>query len=98
MAVNRLGTDGEFVHNFARALALGGEPYYRLRIAEAQVTLVVTLLAHGCPVAAIVAAFQLDERTVYAWHSMSDNTVNGCMNSWCNSPAIWGMSRGMKSA
>ena len=44
-----------------------GTPYYRLRTAEVQVTLVLTLLAYGCPVAAIVAAFQLDERTVYDW-------------------------------
>lgn len=29
--------------------------------------LVVTLLAYGCPPQAIVAAFELDERTVYAW-------------------------------
>jgi IS1 family transposase len=28
---------------------------------------VVTLLAHGCPLQAIVAAFRLDERTVAAW-------------------------------
>ena len=32
------------------------------------VVLVLTLLAYGCPPAAIVAAFQLDERTVAAWH------------------------------
>jgi transposase-like protein len=31
------------------------------------VVLVLTLLAHGCPVAAIVAAFMLDARTVAAW-------------------------------
>ena len=31
-------------------------------------TLVVTLLAHGCPLPAIVAAFGLDERTVAEWH------------------------------
>jgi IS1 family transposase len=31
------------------------------------VTLVVTLLAHGCPLQAIVAAFGFDERTVAAW-------------------------------
>jgi hypothetical protein len=31
--------------------------------------LVLTLLAYGCPVAAIVAAFMLDERTVLAWQS-----------------------------
>jgi transposase-like protein len=29
--------------------------------------LVVTLLAHGCPVQAIVAAFGFDERTVCEW-------------------------------
>ncbi len=31
------------------------------------IVLVVTLLAHGCPVVAIVAAFCLDERTVLLW-------------------------------
>lgn len=31
------------------------------------IILVLTLLAYGCPVAAIVAAFYLDERTVAAW-------------------------------
>ena len=31
------------------------------------VTLVVTLLAHGCPLQAIVAAFGFDERTVTNW-------------------------------
>ena len=33
--------------------------------------LVVTLLAHGCPVHAIVAAFGFDERTVAAWWARS---------------------------
>src|SRR5437899_2788484 len=31
------------------------------------VSLVVTLLAHGCPLQAIVVAFRVDERTVAAW-------------------------------
>jgi hypothetical protein len=31
------------------------------------VTIVLTLLSHGCPIQAIVAAFGLDERTVAAW-------------------------------
>ncbi len=31
--------------------------------------LVLTLLGHGCPPAAIVVAFYLDERTVTAWHN-----------------------------
>lgn len=32
------------------------------------ITVVVTLLAFGCPPAAVVAAFFLDERTLSAWH------------------------------
>jgi transposase-like protein len=46
-----------------------GTTFYRLRTAEETVTLVVTLLAHGCPVQAIVVAFGLDERTVADWHA-----------------------------
>jgi transposase-like protein len=42
-------------------------PFYRLRHAADLVTLVVMLLAHGCPIGAIVAAFRLDERTVRTW-------------------------------
>jgi transposase-like protein/IS1 family transposase len=42
-------------------------PLYRLHHPEATLTLVLTLLLHGCPIAAIVAAFALDERTVRAW-------------------------------
>ncbi len=34
---------------------------------EATMMLVLTLLVHGCPTGAIVAAFGLDERTVRAW-------------------------------
>src|SRR5438128_7117129 len=44
-----------------------GTPFYRLRHAEALVTRVVTLLAFGCPPQAIVAAFDLDERTIASW-------------------------------
>ena len=44
-----------------------GTPFYRLRTAADVVTLVLTLLSHGCPPQAIVAAFGLDERTVAAW-------------------------------
>jgi transposase-like protein/IS1 family transposase len=46
-----------------------GTAFYRLRTEQALVAQVVTLLAHGCPVAAIVAAFELDERTVYDWQT-----------------------------
>jgi transposase-like protein/IS1 family transposase len=44
-----------------------GTVFYRLRTAAELVVTVVTLLAHGCPVQAIVAAFRLDERTVADW-------------------------------
>jgi hypothetical protein len=47
--------------------ATKGTPFYRLRTAGDLVTLVLTLLCHGCPLQAIVAAFGLDERTVAAW-------------------------------
>jgi transposase-like protein len=42
-------------------------PLYRSHITVEQIVLVLTLLAHGCPLAAIVAAFGYDERTVRAW-------------------------------
>ncbi len=42
-------------------------PLYRLHHPEATLTVVLTLLIHGCPIVAIVAAFGLDERTVRAW-------------------------------
>ncbi len=44
-----------------------GTPFYRLHHAPELVTRVVTLLAFGCPPQAIVAAFDLDERTVASW-------------------------------
>jgi len=47
--------------------ATKGTALYRLRTAAETVTLVVTLLAHGCPPQAIVAAFGFDERTVASW-------------------------------
>jgi transposase-like protein len=46
-----------------------GTVYYRLRTPEETVTLVITLLAYGCPVQAVVVAFGLDERTVADWQS-----------------------------
>ncbi len=47
--------------------ATKGTPFYRLHHSDERVTLVVTLLAYGCPPHAIVAAFALDERTVSDW-------------------------------
>jgi len=48
-----------------------GTAFYRLRKATDLIALVVALLAHGCPVRAIVAAFGLDERTVRKWLARS---------------------------
>jgi transposase-like protein len=44
-----------------------GTPFYRLETSETWVTLVVTLLCHGCPMQAIVAAFGFDKRSVTNW-------------------------------
>jgi transposase-like protein len=42
-------------------------PFYRLKTPADLVTIVLTLLCHGCPLQAIVAAYGLDERTVADW-------------------------------
>jgi transposase-like protein/IS1 family transposase len=47
--------------------ATKGTAFYRLRTPAETVSLVITLLAHGCPLQAIVVAFGFDERTVAAW-------------------------------
>lgn len=47
--------------------ASSGTPFYRLRQRADLLVIVLTLLTHGCPLQAIVAAFGLDERTVAAW-------------------------------
>ena len=47
--------------------ATTGTALYRLRTPAETVSLVVTLLAHGCPLQAIVVAFGYDERTVACW-------------------------------
>jgi transposase-like protein len=47
--------------------ATKGTPFYRLRTPAETLTLVVTVLAHGCPLQAIVVAFGVDARTVASW-------------------------------
>lgn len=47
-------------------MASKGTAFYRLH-QKALFVIVSTLLAYGCPPQAIVAAFRLDERTVYDW-------------------------------
>src|SRR2546423_6596400 len=54
--------------------ATRGTAFYRLHHPAEVLVLVVTLLCHGCPAQAIVAAFGLDERTVTAWlHRAGDH-------------------------
>jgi transposase-like protein len=48
-----------------------GTLFYRLRKSGDLITLVVTLIAYGCPLQAIVAAFGFDERTVKSWVNKS---------------------------
>lgn len=47
--------------------ARAGTMFEGLRKPKALIVIVVTLLAYGCPVQAIVQAFGLDERTVASW-------------------------------
>jgi len=47
--------------------ASAGTPFYRLHKEQSLFLTVITLLTHGCPLQAIVAAFGLDERTVASW-------------------------------
>jgi transposase-like protein len=47
--------------------ARAGTMFARLHYPEAVVVQVVTLIAHGCPLQAIVVAFGIDERTVASW-------------------------------
>lgn len=45
-----------------------GTPFHRLRTDEQTVIQVLTLLANGCPLQAVVLAFGFDERTVKNWY------------------------------
>jgi transposase-like protein len=44
-----------------------GTPFYRQQYPADLITLILTLVAHGCPLAAIVVAFGLHWRTVQRW-------------------------------
>jgi transposase-like protein len=50
-----------------------GTAFYRVHNSHEVMVAVVTLLAYGCPIQAIVAAFSLDERTVCRWQKESGN-------------------------
>ena len=66
--------------------ATKGTVFYRLRTSAETVVLVVTLLAHGCPLQAIVAAFGVDERTVADWWSRSGRQSQAVHESLVEQP------------
>jgi len=57
--------------------ATRGTPFYRLRYSDDLVTCILTLIAFGCPLQAIVAAFRLDERTVMDWQARAGQHCQG---------------------
>lgn len=62
-----------------------GTPLYGLKTPQWVVTLVLTLLAYGCPLPAIVAAFELDERTVSDWQEKAGTHAKGVQEALvCN--------------
>ena len=63
-----------------------GTPFYGLKTDVQIVVWVVTLLAFGCPVQAIVAAFALDERTVYAWQQRAGEHCEQVHNALVHTP------------
>src|SRR6266852_7031883 len=78
MARGKIGEGNIVSHGKARARyrcktcgktfsAQAGTMFEGLRKPKALIVIVVTLLAYGCPVQAIVQAFGLDERTVASW-------------------------------
>ena len=54
-----------------------GTPFYRLKKTADVVTIVLTLLCHGCPLQAIVVAFGIDERTVGVLSIVVDGRISG---------------------
>ena len=78
VARGQVGQGTSVIHGKARARyrckscgktfsAQAGTMFEGLRKPKALIVIVVTLLAYGCPIQAIVQAFGLDERTVASW-------------------------------
>src|SRR6266567_1961965 len=74
--------------------ATKGTAFYRLRTSAETVSLVVTLLAHGCPLQAIVVAFGYDERTVASWAARAvDPTTDRAREALCGPSSPVGLYR-----
>src|SRR5436309_9677332 len=65
-----------------------GTPFYRLHKGAALFVCVVTLLAYGCPTQAIVAAFDLDERTVAAWQGKAGKHAQAVHGQFLNTSKV----------
>jgi transposase-like protein/IS1 family transposase len=63
-----------------------GTPFYGLKSDPQLVTWVITLLAFGCPLQAIVAAFGLDERTVADWQQRAGEHCEAVHNDRVQTP------------
>ena len=63
-----------------------GTAFYRVRTPAATVSLVITLMAHGCPLQAIVVAFGFDERTVAAWFARAGRQAQAVQESVVEQP------------
>jgi transposase-like protein len=85
--------------------ATKGTPFYRLHKPAELLSVVLTLLAHGCPVPAIVAAYGLDERTVHQWEMQGGQHAQAVHEHLVEQPRdlgqvqadeIWGKMQGLK--
>lgn len=72
-----------------------GTPLYALKTPEWVVTLVLTLMAYGCPLPAIVAAFEFDERTIAEWQEKAGIHAKGIQEALiCNGQVELGQVQG----
>ena len=75
-----------------------GTGFYRLRTSAETVAIVVTLLAHGCPLQAIVAACGFDERTVADWWARSGRQGQAMQEYSSNNRGTWDKCKPMSAA
>ena len=64
-----------------------GTLFYRLKTDSVTVMQVLTLVAYGCPVPAIVMAFGFDERTVKKWWRRAGEHCQGVHATIVSQPA-----------
>ena len=66
--------------------ARAGTPFHRRSTDEAIIVQVVTLVAYGCPIAAIVAAFGMQRQTVCAWLDATGTQCAAVHRQWVCQP------------